>query len=115
MHVLFRGMTDYGWVVGHYVEIRGEAYIFDGDTVVNGTYLIDVLQPVDKSTVGMWTGLTDRNGVKIFEGDTVSTNWGAKGKVVWRDGSASFSIFIEAEPPFHSKYFPLDDECEVLK
>lgn len=34
-------------------------------------YMSGVEEYVDQSTVGEWTGLTDKNGVKIFEGDVV--------------------------------------------
>ena len=48
---------------------------------------------VDPSTVGQFTGLTDRNGVKIFEGDIVNYN-GEPGYVGFDKENAEFLIFF---------------------
>lgn len=69
--ILFRGKTKDGdWVEGDLVRIK------DGDIVTPYIYYHG---EVIKQTVGQFTGLTDKNGKKIFEDDiiqgTITSAW----------------------------------------
>ena len=53
---------------------------------------------VDYKTVGRFTGLTDRNSVKIFEGDILEVLNGNRGYVVFRNGAFMKSCNSENMP-----------------
>jgi uncharacterized phage protein (TIGR01671 family) len=120
--ILFRGQRiDNGeWVEGDLIQIGGGALIYHGDKkeveVIKqedspcsvGFYPNEISVVIPK-TVGQFTGLTDKNGVKIFEGDILL--FGDTSFVVeWKNDITGFGFLDSSD-----RFLGCDGiNCEVI-
>ena len=100
--ILYRGkrVDNDEWVYGFLVEAlncvtdKNETFIIEQDATyfTYGEFACAV--EVKPETVGQFTGILDKNGKKIFEGDIVESPHGTQGFIEWQNAECAFLVNI---------------------
>lgn len=90
--ILFRGKDNATGEWRYSMTISRHYY---DDNEIFSYYIGGGYRTIDGKTLGQFTGLTDRNGTKIFEGDIVAYRGDEYGVIVYDEESARFCVSFD--------------------